>query len=139
MPLVIDQLALLCAEGERPGKSSMRCLSRAVASFAADCMQFVNDDDAEFILIEFVSTVPLVSGYDFLCNVGAAHGLVLTKFLRGPHVGDAKAVEHGIEIWRHRAKRAIASAGVMREEDLFLLLDGLARLSVGATSSASKT
>lgn len=30
-------------------------------------------------------------------------------------------------------------ADVMEEEDLFLLLDGLARLSVGATSSGSKT
>ena len=73
---VIDPLALLCADDDRLGQSSMRSLSRAVAAFVADCMQFVVDDDTEYVIIEFVGTVPLVYGFDFLCKVGAAHGLV---------------------------------------------------------------
>ena len=52
---VIEQLAFICDDEGRPGQSPMRNLSRAVATFVADCMQFVNDDDTKFILIEFVS------------------------------------------------------------------------------------
>ena len=137
---VIEQLAVLCAEEDRPGQARMRNLNRSVAACVADCLQFVGDDDAEFIIIEFVSTVPLECGYDFLCNVGAAHGLVRTRPDRERtgarrYVSDAKAVEHGIEIWRHRAKRAIASGCVVEEGDLFVVLDSLSRFGVGATDA----
>lgn len=135
---VIEQLAFIFDDEGRPGQSSRRDLSRSVAAFVADCLQFV-DDDAEFI-IEFVSTVPLECGYEFLCNVGAAHGLVRTRPDRERtgarrYVSDAEAVEHGIEIWQHRAKRAIASGYVVEEGDLFVVLDGLSRFGAGATDA----
>ncbi|CAJ7238107.1 Uncharacterised protein [Burkholderia pseudomallei] len=135
---VIDQLTFVCTD-DRPGQSSMRSLSRAVAEFVANCMQFVADDDAE-IIIEFVMWVPLIYGFDLLCKVGTAYGLV-----RGPpdselasaerYIADINAIEHAIEIWRERARRAIASGYVMEEGDLFLFLDGLAHLGVGATDA----
>ena len=136
---VIEQLAFIFDDEGRPGQSSMRDLSRAVATFVADCLQIV-DDDAEFVIIEFVSTVPLECGYDFLCNVGAAHCLVRTGPVRERtggrrYVSDAKAVEHGIEIWQHRAKRALASGYVVEEGDLVMVLDGLSRFGVGATGA----
>lgn len=53
------------------------------------------------------------------------------------YVADVNAIEHAIEIWRERARRVIASGFVMEEGDLFLLLDGLARLGVGATDAAA--
>ena len=100
--IVIDELAFICAD-DRPGQSAMRSLSLAVAEFVANCMQFVADDDTEFVIIAFVSTVPLVYGYDLLCKVGTAHGLV-----RGTpdsesagavrYVDDINAIEHAIEI-----------------------------------------
>lgn len=137
---VVEQLAVLCAEEDRPGQARMRNLNRSVAAFVADCLQFVDDDDAEFIIIEFVSTVSLECGYEFLCSVGAAHGLVRTRPVRERtgarrYVSDAKAVEHGIEIWQHRAKRTIASGYVVEEGDLFVVLDGLSRFGVGATDA----
>jgi len=46
----------------------MRILSHSVAEFVV-CMRFVMDDDTEFVIIEFVSTVPLVYGYDLLRKV----------------------------------------------------------------------
>lgn len=133
---VIDQLTFVCTDN-RPGQSSMRSLSRAVAEFVANCMQFVDDDDTE-IIIEFVMSVPLIYGFDLLCNVGPAHGLVrgspANKLGRAKRqVADGKAIEHAIEVWRQRAKRVIESGYVMEEGDLFVFLDGLARLEVGAT------
>ncbi|ARK80141.1 hypothetical protein BOC40_06680 [Burkholderia pseudomallei] len=136
---VINELTFVCAS-DRPRDSALRNLSRAVTEFVANCMQFVADDDTEFVTIEFVSTAPLVYGYDLLCKVGTAHGLV-----RGTpdsesagavrYVDDINAIEHAIEIWRERARRAIASGYVLEEGDLFLFLDGLARLGVGATDA----
>lgn len=113
-PAVIDQLALFCADDDRHEQLSMRKLSRSVAEFVANCMQFVAEDDTEFIVIEFVSIVPLVYGFDFLCEVGAAHGLVRARlgreFCRARrYLADGKAVEHAITIWRQRAMRGIAS------------------------------
>lgn len=123
---IIEQLALFCADDDRHEQSSMRCLSRSVATFVADCVQFVADDDAEFIVIEFVSTVPLVYGFDFLCKAGAAHGLVRARLghehsSSGTYVTDVKSIEHAIEIWRQRARRVIASGYVTEEGHLFLL------------------
>lgn len=137
---VIEQLAFICDDEGRPGQSSIRNLSRAVAALVADCMQFVPDDDVEFITIEFVSTVPLECGSDFLWNVGGAHGLVPTGPVRERtgarrYVSDAKAIEHGIEIWQHRAKRALASGYVVEAGDLFVVLDGLSQFGFGATGA----
>lgn len=134
---IIDELSLVCA-ADRPGQSAMRNLSHAVAAFVVDCMQFVADDDTGYVIIEFVSTVPLVYGYDLLCKVGTAYGLVHgtpdSEFAGAVrYVDDINAIEHAIEIWRERARRVIASGYVMEEGDLFLFLDGLARLGVGAT------
>lgn len=133
---VIDQLTFVCA-ADRPGQLAIRNLSRAVAALVANCMQFVDDQDTE-ILIEFVIWVPLIYGLDLLCKVGIAYGLVrgtsgseLANAER--YVADINAIEHAIEIWRERARRAIASGYVMEEGDLFLFLDGLAHLGVGAT------
>lgn len=136
---VIEELMFVCVD-ERRGQSSMRGLSRAVAEFVANCMRFVADDDTEFILVEFVSTVPLVYGYDLLCKVGAAYRLVrgsreseLSSAER--FVADINAIEHAIEIWRERARRVIASGYVMEEGNLFMFLEGLAHLGVGATDA----
>lgn len=71
---VIEQLTFVCTD-DRPGQSSMRYLSRAVAVFVAHCLEFVDSDDAE-IIIEFVMWVPLIYGFDLLCKVGTACGLV---------------------------------------------------------------
>ncbi|CAJ3337395.1 hypothetical protein [Burkholderia pseudomallei] len=135
---IVEEMMFVCTD-ERPGQSSMRSLTRAVAEFVANCMQFVADDDAE-IIIEFVMWVPLIYGFDLLCKVGTAYGLVrrtpdseLASAER--YVADVNAIEHAIEIWRERARRAIASGYVMEEGDLFLFLDGLAHLGVGATDA----
>lgn len=136
---VIDQLTFVCA-ADRPEQSAIRNLSHLVAEFVANCMQFVADDDTEFLIIEFVSTVPLVYGYDLLCKVGTAYGLVHgtpdSEFAGAVrYVDDINAIEHAIEIWRERARRVIASGYVMEEGDLFLFLDGLAHLGIGATDA----
>ena len=44
----------------------------------------------------------------------------------------AKALEHRIETWRHRAKRAGASRYAMEEGDLFIVLNDLVHFGVGA-------
>lgn len=136
---IVDELSFVCT-GDRPAQSSIRSLSRAVAEFVANCMRFVADEDTEFVIIEFVSSVPLVYGYDLLCKVGTAYGLVRgapdSELARAERfVADINAIEHAIEIWRERARRAIASGYVMEEGDLFLFLDGLAHLGVGATDA----
>lgn len=138
---VIDQLMYVCTH-ERPGQSLTRRLSRTVAHFAANCMRFVSQDDTEFIVIEFVSVVPLIYGYDLLCKIGAAHGLVRATPGRQPdsakrYVSDVSAVGHAIQIWRERARHAIASGYVMEEGDLFLFLDGLARFGPEATDAGA--
>ncbi len=134
---VINELTFACASDRRTD-SALRRLSHAVDEFVASCMEFVADDDREFIVIEFVSTGPLIFGYDFLCRTGADYGLVrgssakrLDRETR--RVADDTAIKHAIDVWRQRATRAIESGYVMEEGDLFLFLDGLARLGVGAT------
>ena len=135
---VIDQLAFVYAD-DRPGQSSMRSLSYAVAALVANCMQFVADDDTE-IIIEFVSSVPLVYGFDVLRKLGAAYGLVqgvtrddVVNSTR--HVAPITATGHAIDIWRERAQRAITSGYVMEEGHLFVFLDGLACLGAGASGA----
>lgn len=135
---VIDELAFVCAD-DRPGGSARRSLSDAVAEFGANCMRFVDEDDAE-IIIEFALSAPLIYGFDLLCKVGLAHGLVrgsnADKLGRTKRqVTDDKAIEHAIEVWRQRVTRVIESGYVMEEGDLFVFLDGLARLGVGATDA----
>lgn len=135
----IDQLTVHCADDEGTERTSIRSLSRAVAALVARCMQFVDEEDAE-IIIEFVSSAPLIYGFDLLCNVGPAHGLVrgstAKKLGRAKrHIAYGKAIEHAIEVWRQRAKRVIESGYVMEEGDLFVFLDGLARLGAGATDA----
>jgi len=64
---IIDEISVVCS-ADRSGQSAMRILSHSVAEFVV-CMRFVMDDDTEFVIIEFVSTVPLVYGYDLLRKV----------------------------------------------------------------------
>jgi hypothetical protein len=71
---VIEEMMFVCT-GDRTGQSSMRSFSRAVAAFVAACMQRVATEDTE-VLIDFVQSVPLVVGLDFLCTMGMVYGLV---------------------------------------------------------------
>ncbi|HVW51598.1 MAG TPA: hypothetical protein VHC91_14570 [Trinickia sp.] len=115
---LIVQLALLCAEEDKPGQSSMCSLSRAVVAFVVDCMRFVAANDTEFVLVEFVSTASLVCGYDVLLKIGHVHRSVCTR--SSGDVGSAaqseataKAVEHATEIWLQRANRVLSSSDAM--------------------------
>lgn len=136
---IIDELSFVCTH-DLAGQSSMRSLSRAVAAFVADCMQFVAADDVEIVIVDFVSTASLVSGYELLRKIGQEHRSACLR-PRGDvdsdvrYMADAKAVKSAVEIWRHRAKRLIGSGDVMNEGDLHLFLDGLARFGVGATDA----
>ncbi|WP_183163006.1 hypothetical protein [Burkholderia pseudomallei] len=135
---IIDELTSVCVD-ERPGQSARRNLSHAVAACIADCMRFVDDDDAE-IIIEFVMWAPLTYGFDLLCKVGAAYGLVRGG-IDGEPATAARDVAHitatgqAIEIWRQRARRSVASGYAIEQGELCVLLDGLARLGVDATDA----
>jgi hypothetical protein len=132
---VIEEMMFVCT-GDRTGQSSMRSFSRAVAAFVAACMQRVATEDTE-VLIDFVQSVPLVVGLDFLCTMGMAYGLVQgadhIRVADAPRfTADINLIEDTIDIWRERARRAIVSGYIIEEGDLFVVLDGLAHLGIGS-------
>ncbi|WP_322024360.1 P-loop NTPase fold protein [Burkholderia sp. BCC1977] len=132
---VVQEVTRSCAV-DKLAQSSSRDYSRAVATLVANCLQRMADKVRDAVL-EFVESVPLVFGFDFLSTVGMAHGLVrgaeqhkiaeATRYVAEPGV-----VEHAIGVWRERVRGAIASGAVIEEQDLFVVLYGLGHLGDGS-------
>ncbi|MFL9872862.1 hypothetical protein [Paraburkholderia megapolitana] len=81
-------------------------------------------------------------GLDLLSAIGMAHGMVrgvgqlkIDQALR--YVTDPAFVEKAIEEWQVRARRAIKSGEVISEQDIFVILYGVANLGSTATAAAA--
>ncbi|MFM0654448.1 KAP family P-loop NTPase fold protein [Paraburkholderia sediminicola] len=135
---VIEGLMYSCTV-DRFLASANREYSRAVALLVASCLQRMSGNVLE-ILLKFVETVPLNYGLDLLTEIGMSHGIVggvdphkIDAAVR--YVADPEIVEKVVGQWQVRARRAIESAEVIEERDIFAVLYGIGHLGRSATAA----
>ncbi|WP_031364372.1 KAP family P-loop NTPase fold protein [Caballeronia sordidicola] len=128
---VVRELIRSCTE-EGLHTSSTREFSRAVATLAANCIQR-GGAQIFSIAVEFVNSVPLTYGLDFLVTAGTRHGEIRLvdgyRIENAPmYIDDAQILSTCVASWRKRAEESIMSGSVIESDNLFPTLYGLSHV-----------